>query len=317
MQNREDVSMGKDTNQKFNWRAFASVLSGLSFIGMVFTGVILFVVPPGRIANWTGWTLLGLTKHQWIGLHDWFSIVFFIGAILHIYLNWKPLVNYFKGKVSKTFSFRREWILALVVCVVVFFGTLGEIKPFSSLLAWNESIKHSWDTPTRKAPVPHAELLTLAELAEKVENVDLETMLANLSSHGIEVESPQDVVGELAEKHNMTPLRLYNIALGQTTGGRGRGAGHGGGRGAGGAGRGAGGAGRGGTGQGPGGAGRGFGRMTLEEYCTEAGLDLSVAVRKLKDAGFEVEPNMTIRAMADSAGVHPSEIRTVLGSTDH
>lgn len=310
MQNRKDVSMGKDTNQKFNWRAFASVLSGLSFIGMVFTGVILFVVPPGRIANWTGWTLLGLTKHQWIGLHDWFSIVFFIGAILHIYLNWKPLVNYFKGKVSKTFSFRREWILALVVCVVVFFGMLGEIKPFSSLLAWNESIKHNWDTPTRKAPIPHAELLTLAELAEKVEDVDLETMLANLSSHGIEVESPQDVVGELAEKHNMTPVRLYNIALGQTTGGRGRGAGHGGGRGAGGADRG-------GTGHGPGGAGRGFGRMTLEEYCTEAGLDLSVAVRKLKDAGFEVEPNMTIRAMADSAGIHPSEIRTVLGSTDH
>jgi uncharacterized membrane protein YgcG len=314
MRNRKDVSMGKDKNQKFSWRAFASVLSGLSFIGMVFTGVILFVVPPGRIANWTGWTLLRLTKHQWIGLHDWFSIVFFIGAILHIYLNWKPLVNYFKGKMSKTFAFRREWILALIVCVVVFFGMLGDVRPFSSLLAWNESIKHSWDTPARQGPIPHAELLTLQELADQVEDVDLETMLANLRSHGIEVESPQDVFGELAEKHNMTPVRLYNIALGQATGGRGRGAGHGG-AGRGGGGRG--GAGRGGAGRGPGGAGGGFGRMTLEQYCSDAGLDVSVIVKKLKDAGFEAKPDMTIRAIADRGGVHPSEIRTVLESVDH
>ena len=68
--------------------AKTTVLAALSFIGMVFTGVILFVVPPGRIANWTGWTLIGLTKHQWIGLHDWFSVIFIAASVFHIYLNW-------------------------------------------------------------------------------------------------------------------------------------------------------------------------------------------------------------------------------------
>jgi len=41
-------------------------------------------------------------------------------------------------------------------------------------------------------------------------------------------------------------------------------------------------------------------------------LDVDEAVKKLKDAGFTIKPEMTIREIADSVGVHPSEIRTIL-----
>ncbi len=296
--------MGKSSTRKFSWRAFASVLTGLSFIGMTFTGVILFVVPPGRIANWTGWTLLGLTKDQWIGLHDWFSIVFIIGAVVHIYLNWKPLLGYFKSNISKSFAFRTEWVLAVTVCAIAFFGTLAGVKPFSSLLAWNETIKYSWDTPERRAPIPHSELLTLAELADEIEDIDLDTMLANLESRGVSGATGESVVGELAEANNMTPRQLYDIALGQAGPGRRRG-GNGAGRGAGG---------RDSGGSGAGGSGGGFGRITLSRYCADSQLDVSSALEKLKNAGFEAEPDMTMREIADTAGVHPSQIRTILES---
>lgn len=286
--------MSEETRKRFNWRAFFSVLTALSFIGMAFTGVILFVVPPGRIANWTGWTLLGLTKHQWIGLHDWFSIIFVVASVFHVYLNWKLFVSYFKSKVSKAFALRIEWALALVVCGVVFFGTLGDVTPFSSLLVWNENIKHSWDSPQQRAPIPHAELLTLTELAEQVRDVKLESMLTNLNARGIEVESTDVVLGELAEDYNMTPARLYDIALGQA----GRGRGHGGPEQ--------------GERYGQGGAGRGIGQMTLKEYCSQTGFDVNTAVKKLQDAGFKASPDMTIRGIADTAGVHPSQIRTLL-----
>jgi len=286
--------MSKDTTKQFSWRAFFSVLTALSFIGMVFTGVILFVVPPGRIANWTGWTLLGLTKHQWIGLHDWFSIIFVVASVFHVYLNWKLFVSYFKSKVSKAFALRIEWALALVICGIVFLGTLGDITPFSSLLAWNESIKHSWDSPQRRAPIPHAELLTLIELAEQVRDVDLETMLTNLKAGGIEVESADVVLGELAEDYNITPARLYDIALGQAVRGRGHGGPEQGER------------------HGQGGPGRGIGQMTLKEYCSQMGFDVNTSVKKLQDAGFKASPDMTIRVIADTAGIHPSEIRTLL-----
>lgn len=303
--------MGKDIDWKFSWRAFASVLTGLSFLGMAFTGVILFVVPPGRIANWTGWTMLGLTKHQWIGLHDWFSIIFVIGAVLHIYLNWKPLVSYFKGKITKTYALRLEWLLALVVCVVVFLGTLGDVRPFSSLLTWNEAIKHGYDTPARQAPIPHAELLTLTALADQVEGVDLDAMLANLDAKGIKAGSAEDVVGELAEEHNITPVQLYDIAIGQAKLGRRRGA-SGGGHGSGQTNEA-----HGGGDGGQSASGRGLGRLTLRQYCADLGIDVSAGVNKLKEAGFEANPDMTIRAIADSAGVHPSEIRTVFEPTVH
>ena len=315
--------MSKDTNRQFNWRAFVAVLTALSFIGMTFTGVILFVVPPGRIANWTGWTLLALTKHQWIGLHVWFSIIFVVASAFHVYLNWRAFISYFKNKVSKTFALRAEWTLALVICGVVFLGTLADITPFSSLLAWNENIKHSWDSPLQRAPIPHAELLTLTELADQVRGVDLETLLTNLKARGIEVESPDVVLGKLAEAYNMTPARLYDIALGQAGRGRGHGGpGQGGGR-DGQVRRGAGGPGGrpdqyadtqadAGADHDQGGPGRGFGWMTLKEYCGRVGLDVNTAVKKLQDAGFKADPDMTIRGVADTAGVHPSKIRTLL-----
>jgi len=294
--------MSNDTKRQFHWRSFISVLTALSFIGMVFTGVILFVVPPGRVANWTGWTLIGLTKHEWIGLHDWFSIIFVAASVIHLYLNWKPFVSYFKSRATKAFSLRVEWAAALVVCAVVFVGTLGDIRPFSSLQEWNENIKHSWDSSRQRAPIPHAELMSLNELAKQVQDIDLETMLGNLKAEGIEVESADIVLGKLAEAYNTTPVRLYNIALGQS-----------------GPGRGFGGGGQcaeneegGGGGHGGGGAGRGFGKMTLKQYCEQMGLDTNTAVKKLQDAGIKAGTDMTIRGIADSAGRHPSEIRDII-----
>ena len=52
--------------------------------------------------------------------------------------------------------------------------------------------------------------------------------------------------------------------------------------------------------------------MTLKEYCIQMGLDVNKAVKKLQDTGFKASSYMTIRVIADTAGVHPSEIRMLL-----
>jgi len=286
--------MSKETKIQFSWRAFFSLLASVSFIGMTFTGVILFVVPPGRIANWTGWTILSLTKHQWIGLHDWFSIIFVVACGFHLYYNWKPFVSYLKSKVTRAFALRAEWVAALIICLIAFAGTVIGVSPFSTLMEWNERIKQSYDSPRQRGPVPHAELMTLTELAEKYTGVELETMLENLRQHGIQVDSPEAVLSELAEANGLTPAQLYDIAVGH------RGAGRGGG---------------GGSGFGEPRGGGGFGRMTLKQHCDQAGLDIDAAVRKLKDSGYRASPDMTMRAIADSAGVRPSQVRAVIEAT--
>ena len=66
-----------------------------------------------------------------------------------------------------------------------------------------------------------------------------------------------------------------------------------------------------------GGAGGGFGRITLKQYCAQGGMDVAKAIRMLKDAGYEAGPDMTMRAIADNAGVHPSQIRTVFEPSVH
>ena len=294
--------MSEETKKRFNWRSYISVLTALSFIGMVFTGIVLFFVPPGRIANWTGWTFLALTKHQWIGLHDWFSIIFVIASVFHLYLNWRPFAGYFKSKITRAFGLRAEWALATVTCIAVLVCTIAGIKPFSSLLTLGESIKHSWDSPKQRAPIPHAELLSLTELAQKTPDVDLETMLSNLRNKGIEVESPDIILGELAEANNTTPAGLYEIALGQAAAGIGGGGRHGqtvadGGHGV--------------------GSGRGFGRMTLKQYCRQMNLNLDEVVKKLKEAGFTASTDMTIRDIADSTGAHPSKVLNILEAPGH
>ncbi len=83
---------------------------------------MLFVSPPGRNANWTNWTLLGLRKSDWGGLHIWFGAVFLTVVVVHLILNWRPLVSYFKGKLTRRVGFRWEWAVALPFCGAVYAG---------------------------------------------------------------------------------------------------------------------------------------------------------------------------------------------------
>jgi len=177
----------------------------------------------------------------------------------------------------------------------VLVGTLGEVAPFENVLALNERIKHRWDRPGQRAPVPHAELMTFNEVAEKVKGLDAETMMRNLQESGIEVKSPDAVVGESARQNNMTPHQLYATATGGGQGGRGGGGNR-----------------RFSDGSSPRG-GFGIGRLTLRQYCNQERLNVETAITRLRENDVEAKPNASIREIADASGLHPSVIRDILG----
>ncbi len=58
--------------------------------------------------------------------------------------------------------------------------------------------------------------------------------------------------------------------------------------------------------------GFGMGQKTLKQFCDEEGIDLSSALLRLKKEGYAVRETMTMRQIADSQGVHPSELRGLL-----
>ena len=271
--------------KKFRFRAFVSLLTAFSFILLTVTGIILYITPPGRIANWTNWTVWGLSKHQWGALHICLAALFLIASALHTWLNFKTLTSYFLSKAKAASAFRLEWLLAMVLCGGVVWGSLMPFIPFSSLLDLNERIKFSWDKPQQQPPIPHAEILTIAELAQK-SNIELETMLQNLDAAGIKATS-SDVFGDIAEQQNMSPNKLFTISTGREPIPADKG---------------------GGQHQ----QGSGFGQQTLQRACQAAEVDIQKVITALNAAGIKAQPDQTIRQIADENGIHPSDIRPYL-----
>jgi hypothetical protein len=212
-----------DPKPRFTWRSLTSVLIAGAFAILVLSGVILFVSPPGRIANWTNWAIFGLRKHDWIGLHVWFSVLFLLPAVVHLVFNWRPMLNNFKDRMTRRVGFRWEWLVALAICGGVYAGTRAGVPPFSSLLAFNERVKESWDQPRERAPIPHAELLTLAELAQKA-GLEMASVTNRLQAKGITAFSANVVVQELADKNRRSAQQIYEMILAEPAQ---RGAGHG------------------------------------------------------------------------------------------
>jgi hypothetical protein len=173
--------------------------------------------------------------------------------------------------------------LVLILCGGVAAGTLAELPPFSSLMALNETIKDSWESTDERAPIPHAELLSLRELAREA-GVDWEMMAAHLKANGIAVESPDSIVSDLAHAHGLTPVQLYNVAIGERE--------------------------RSNSGQT--GAGTGMGRKTLRQFCADEGLDLTASLERLRAAGLEADAEMTLRDIAMRGGIHPPDMLAIL-----
>lgn len=297
---------------KFQFRAFISLLVTISFVAMVISGVMMFFTPPGRIANWTGWKLYGLTKEQWTAIHLSFSAMFLISSLIHIWLNGRALLGYFRNRMTKILLLRSEWIIALVLCGLLLWGTLADVSPFNQVFALREKAKRIWDNSSQQAPLPHAELLTLVQVAD-ASGRDVATLRANLDAQKIQADWDTEFFGVVAERYGMTPMELYGIAVGRTGQGRGPGGGQGrqsiddeshagfgqGGRGAGGSG---------GLGTGGGGPGAGYGRMTLQGICSAEKIEIQTALDRLAKAGIMAKPDQTLRQIAEVSGLRPSEI---------
>ncbi len=80
-------------NSNWSGRAFTSLSSLVSFILLLFTGIILYIQPHGRVAYWIKWNFLGLEKDQWGNIHIFSGLLFLVAGGFHLYYNWKPLIS--------------------------------------------------------------------------------------------------------------------------------------------------------------------------------------------------------------------------------
>jgi len=265
--------------KKFNWRAFTSLYIVISFLIMALSGLILFIAPPGRIANWTNLTILGLTKSQWQALHTVFTFLFILAAAFHIYFNWRPLIAYLRTRVQQTTHIRKELVGSGILVTFLVFLTLMDIPPVSNFMEFSEDLSYAWSAGDTEPPIPHAELLTIEQLAEQT-GKSLDLIKSNFTEAGIELKSTTITLGEMASAQHISPQELYNMitrskAPVNLTGG-------------------------------------GYGRMTIRTLATKFDIPLEQCLYRLNLKGIEASPDDILRDLADQADMNPHDLLTIL-----
>jgi hypothetical protein len=262
-------------------RKYVSLFLFYTLIAMTLSGIVLYIMPHGRVAYWTGWRFLGLDKDQWDSLHTIFGFLMIFFGIWHVILNWKNIVNYLKGKAGILAS--KEFFITTFVVLVVTLGTIVNVPPFKSIIDFGEEIKNSWPKPKTMPPAPHAELFPLKKVAQMV-GLSPQKAIDVLKSKGIKVESPDEILKEIATKNNTTPARIYEILSGASKKTKGV------------------------LFQ----PGSGMGRLTLKEVCQELQIPPQVCLETLKKHGIAANLNQQLRDIAFKNGKYPYQILEIL-----
>ncbi|RNA64333.1 DUF4405 domain-containing protein [Prosthecochloris sp. ZM_2] len=197
----------------FSWRAFISLGLLLSFLVLLVSGVILYLAPAGRIANWTDWQILGLTKKEWQNQHTVFSLAFAILSIFHLFsINWKAFWSYLKSKTRGGLAKPAETISILLLFTVTAIGTWMPLPPFSTIVDVGDNLTDSWEQVENQPPVPHMERLTLRDISTRyAPAASPQELKTRLEDNGISVISVDQTLEDIAGENGRSAEKIFSM----------------------------------------------------------------------------------------------------------
>lgn len=281
----------------------------LSFVVLSLSGLLMFVSPQGRVAYWSRWTLVGLTKEQLTSIHTTVMVLFLAAAIWHVVLNWRAILGYLRNRSKQVRVLTPEFGVALALTSLFVVGPLADVAPFRQYLDAGESLKSAWEAESGSPPWGHAEESTLARFCQRMEDlersdnqrliaIDCDAAVQALRDEGLAVQSTDQRIVDIAEANGTTPQDISAIVLGtarpltpeeaaariQATGAEAR-----------------------------------FqrplsrlGQLTLASYAEQYGHDLAEIQAILEAAGYQVDPEARLRDEAARLGTDPEGIFEVL-----
>lgn len=272
----------------FSLRSFTSFSLVVSTIIMSWSGFILYIAPPGRIANWGTWKLMLFTKTEWQALHTIFSYLFFILVVIHLFfVNWKTFLTYFKSKIKAGLNRKWELASAIILSAVIFIGTLRSWTPFGPVMDFGERVKETWGRKIEVPPILHMEVYTLRQLALMFDSVPVGDLKNTLLESGIKIGESDTTLRQIAEKNNRTPASVYDILTARFS----ESSDHV---------------------QGQVSSGQGFGKYTLKNVADNSGIDISVIIGILKEKGVDADVQTSLRTVADKLGMTPRDVYTLI-----
>jgi hypothetical protein len=271
--------------KSFKWRVFISFGLFLVFILILLSGIILYISPPGRIANWTDWRLMGLTKTGWRHQHIIFGFAFALLSLFHLFfINWKVFLSYLKTRASQGLQSPLELVSGIIITLLLGFGTSLHLQPFSGIIDFGENISASWERRENQAPVPHAELMSLVELSRQPGLGGDPGVLRNkLLKADIKVVSTDQTLAVIARLNGLTAERVYAIISPPVNTGRKL-------------------------------PEEGFEQMTLQQVADEAGVTPFSILMALRQKGIAADPAETTGSIARRNGMQLKELRQLLES---
>jgi len=187
-----------------------SLTLSFSFLIMSITGVMLYIVPKGKVAYWADWQIFGLSKTQYGDIHITSMFLFLVVTIWHIYYNWKPLINYLRDSTKKVTLFKKEFLIALTLNTAFVVGTLIGVQPFQFALDINDDIKSYWEKEYGSPPYGHAEESSLSSFSRYM-GVDVKKVIVLLKEKNIKVESSTQTLLEISKNNGVSPKVLSDI----------------------------------------------------------------------------------------------------------
>lgn len=272
-----------ERSKRFSWRGWTTFLVTISFIVDTLSGIILYIAPPGRIANWTNWKVWGLSRTEWGAIHTVFGYVLLFIVALHLYYNWTIFWKFIWSRIRKALNLKWELFTSTIVCLFIFVGTIWNIPPFSSTMNLGDYLKESWEEAKADVPLAHAELLSLEEFAAKT-GVPLDQITGVLKTKGYKVGNTKQTLGQIAEENGVSPATLYEVVKARGADPKGQNYGQ----------------------------GSGTGRKTVEAICAEIGVPLDEALNRLDKQGISARPADRMKGIAAKADKTPLDILNIL-----
>jgi hypothetical protein len=275
--------------KKMSFRKIVSLTSLTSFLFIAATGVVLYVVPHGRVAYWADWHLWGLTKDQWSSIHINLALLFLIASGFHIYYNWNAIMAYLKNRAKQLIVFNREFTVAFVVALIFILGTYFHVPPFGTVLDINESIKARQERTYGNPPYGHAERSSLKSFCKRM-GLNLEESMKILTQNNLKGVDENETLKNIAKSNAISPQQIYVLIKdGEKVPGV-----------------------QGSQAKSEKSVPTGLGRKTLANAAQEYGFDLEAGLAKLARKKIDATPDMTFKEVADKVGMAPIDVFEIM-----
>ncbi|WP_372808217.1 DUF4405 domain-containing protein [Pontiella sp.] len=201
-------------------RRIASLTALLAVIALACSSVASYLAPRGPGSS--NWEAMGLGKHEWFALHTNLGLLFLIACIVHVALNWKPIVAYLKNKPGHFRLFTIHFNIALLLTLWVIVSSVFDWPPFRGIQQYKESLgnrgrHHATATVKDQTELPEKPPFfysrrSVADLAEDYA-ISEKRVLDKFKELGIKAEADWPIK-EIAKQNDMASESVYEVLTG-------------------------------------------------------------------------------------------------------